>query len=116
MSQFLSHEETKPILTKYLAEKILQYNCDSAKLVIVSASGYTSSNSSLLFEDNNHEEGDTLLIRQAVLATQRNPNAQLMFFSPDTDVLVLAITNCDQLSQNSFITMVSGLIAIYPIW
>jgi len=46
------------------------------------------------FDLYRHEEADTLLIYQAVLASQRNPSdAQMVFFSPDTDVLVLVIAN-----------------------
>jgi len=71
-------------------------NSTSHKLVITSSSGHTTSNENLLFQDNNHKEADTLLIYQAVLVSQRNPpNAQMVFFSPNTDVLVLAIANYD---------------------
>ena len=94
MSRFLSHDKTK---ADYLAAKILEY-MGSSKLIITSASGYTRSNKDLVFEENNHKEADTLLIHQAVLASQQNPpDAQLAFFSPDTDVLVLVtptITSC----------------------
>ncbi len=68
MSRLLSHDKTKSDLIEYLAEKTLEYNTDSAKLIIMSASGSTKSNSVLSFEDNNHEEADTLLSHQAVLA------------------------------------------------
>jgi hypothetical protein len=45
----------------------------------------------LFFEGNNHEEADTLLIHHAVFVSRRNPSdAQIFFFSPDTDVLVSA--------------------------
>lgn len=70
MSRFLSHDKTKADLTEYLAAKTLEYNRASSKLIITSASGHTRSNKDLLFKDNNHEEADTLLIHQAVLATQ----------------------------------------------
>ena len=115
MNRFLSHDKTKSDLTKYLAEKTLEYNKDSSKLIVASASGWTRSNSELLFEDNNHEEADTLMM--AVLASQRNPHdAKLMFFSPDTDVLVLLIANYDLLLRNTSISMVSGVINVQPIW
>lgn len=70
MKRFLSHEQTKADLTEYLAEKTLEFNKDSPKLVIVCADGSAKSNSDLQFEDNNHEEADTLMIHQAVLATR----------------------------------------------
>ena len=85
MSHLLSHHQTKADLTDYLAVKTLDYSKESSKLVIISASGHTKSNSKLVFEDNNHEEADTLMIFQAVCATVRNrSNVQLTIFSPDT--------------------------------
>ena len=62
MNRFLSRDKTKDELTNYLAAMILEYNSTSHKLVITSSSGHTRSNEDLLFQDNNHEEADTLLI------------------------------------------------------
>lgn len=70
----------------------------------------------MTFEVNNHEEADTLMICLAASASQRSPGAQLVFFSPDTDVLVLAVANYDQLCKNTSISMVSGTLEIAPIW
>ena len=93
MSRFLSHDNSKADLTRYLASKTLEYDMESPKLIITSASGHTRSNKDLYFEDKNHEEADTLLIHQAVLASQRNPShSQLVFISADTDVLVLVLS------------------------
>lgn len=117
LSRFLSHDKTKSDLTEYLANKTLEYNKRSSKLIITSASGITRSNKDLVFEENNHEEADTLLIHQAVLASQRNPHdAQLVFFSPDTDVLVLVTANYDLLLKNTSISMASGVVQIEPLW
>lgn len=117
MSKFLSHDKTKADLTDYLAAKTLEYNIVSHKLVITSSSGHTRSNKGLLFQENNHEEADTLLIYQAVLASQRNPSdAQMVFFSPDTDVLVLVIANYEHMLKNTSISMASGVMEIEPIW
>jgi len=44
MSRFLSHERTKADLANYLANKTLEYNRYSDKVIVVSASGLTSSN------------------------------------------------------------------------
>lgn len=113
MSRFLSHDKTKADLTKYLAAKIIEYNSTSHKLVITSSSGYTRSNEDLHFPDNNHEEADTLLIYQAILASERNPpDAQMVVFSPDTDVLVLFIANYDLMLMNTSISMASGVMKI----
>ena len=90
MSRFLLHDKTKADLTNHLAAKTLEYNSTlycTKKLVITSSSGHTRSNKDLVFQDNNHEEADTLFIYQAVLASQRNPpDAKMVFFSPDTDI------------------------------
>ena len=89
----------------------------TTKLIVTSASGHTRSNKDLLFEDNNHEEADTLLIHQAALASQRNPpDAQLVFFSPDTDVLVLVTANYDVLLKNTSISVAYGVVQIELLW
>ncbi|KAH3897266.1 hypothetical protein DPMN_021453 [Dreissena polymorpha] len=62
------------------------------------------------FDSNNHEEADTLMISLAAAASQRCPKAQLVFFTPDTDVLVLAIAAYDKLCKNTSMTMVSGTV------
>lgn len=116
MNRFLSHDKTKADLTNYLAAKTLEYNNSSPKLVITCSSGHTRSNKDLVFDYNNHEEADTLLIYQAVLASKRNsPDAKIVFFSPDTDVLVLVIANYDLMLKNTWISMVSGVMEIEPI-
>ena len=116
IKRFLSHDKTKADLADYLAMKVLSYNTDSPKLVITSSSGYTKSNGSIEFEDNNHEEADTLMIHHAVLSSRRNPaNARIVIFSPDTDVLVLAVANHHLLLRNTSVSMVSGVIGVEPI-
>ena len=47
------------------------------------------------FEDN-FEEADTLMICLAIAASQHCPDAELAFFTPDTDVMVLPIANDDK--------------------
>ena len=54
---------------EYPAMKVLTYNTDSPNLVITLSSGYTRSNVSVEFEDNNHEEADTPMIHHAVLSS-----------------------------------------------
>ena len=103
-------------MTEYLAEKTLDYNKDSSKLIITSAAGVTRSNRAVgPFPDNNHEEADTLMICLGVSATERNSeDAQMTFFSPDTDVLVLIIANYDRLPKNTSISMASSVQQIEP--
>lgn len=69
LSKFLSCDKTKSDLTKYLADKTLEYNKVSSKLIITSTFGVTRINKDLVFVENNHEEADTLLIHRGVLAS-----------------------------------------------
>ena len=116
LKRFMSHDKTKSDLTGYLAKAILDYRRDSPQLVITSALGHTRSNRNLHFEDNNHEEADTLMICLAVEASRRSPDAQLVCFTPDTDVLVLAVAHYDKLCRRTSLSMVSGTVDIGPIW
>jgi len=62
------------------------------------------------------EHHDTLTICLAAAASQRCPEARMVLFSPDTDVLVLAVAHYDKLCRNTAILMVSGILEIGPIW
>ena len=56
------------------------------------------------------------MIHHAVLSSHRNPaNARTVIFSPDTDVLVLAVANNHLLLRNTSVSMVSGVIDGEPI-
>ena len=112
MGRFLSHEKTKTDLTEYFAQAVLKNNAISQTLFITSTSGHTRSNRCMQFEENNHEEADTLMICLAAAASQRCPEAQMVFFSPDTDVLVLAVAHYDKLCKHTAICMVSGTLEI----
>ena len=51
-----------------------------------------------------------------MLSSRRNPaNARIVIFSPDTDVLVLAVANNHLLLRNTSVSMVSGFIDVEPI-
>ena len=104
MGRFLSHEKTKADLTEYLARTVIENNINSQKLVITSASGCTRS------------KRDMQLICGAAASSQRCPEARLVFFSPDTDVLVLAVAHYDKLCKDTAICMASGTLEIEPIW
>jgi len=100
----------------YLAQATHNCKTDSPQLFITSAAGQTRSNRDLTFKENNHEEANTIMICLADEASQRCPNAELVFFTPDTDVLVLVIGHYEKLCKKSSISMVSGVIDIQPIW
>ena len=109
---YVGHKHIKLLCSKvfFVTQQVSKNRCGPSPQC-------TKSNRQLYFEDNNHEEADTLLIHQAVLASCRNPpDAKLMFFSPDTDMLVLVIANYDILLRNTSISMVSGVVEVNPIW
>ena len=102
IARFLSHEKSKADLTDYLAKAILDYKRNRFSY----SSQHTRSNGNLHVEDNNYEEADTLMICLAAKASQRCPNAQLVFFSPDIDILVLAVTHYEKLCKKTSIFQV----------
>ena len=55
------------------------------------------------------------MICLAAAASQHCPKERIVFFSPDTDVLVLAVANYEKLCKNTAICMVSGTLEIVPI-
>ena len=117
LSRFLSHDQTKSDLAMYLAKGTLQHNMHSSKCVIVSASGKTSSNMQMQFDDNNHEEAGTLMIHLAIDSSSRNPpDSTITFFSPDTDVFILVLANYHCLVKDTFVSLASGVVEIRPIW
>lgn len=115
MKRFLSHQKTKRDLTLYLYNAILKHNMDSSKLVVASAGGTTRCNKQhLQFQNNNHEEADTLMVCLAATAAQRCPDAQLIFFSPDTDVLVLVTSHFPILCKNTTVSVASNEVHVVP--
>ena len=94
----------------------IEYNIESLKMIITSVSRYTRRNKYLVFEDNTLE-ADRLLFNKAVLTSKRNPtHSQLVFYSIDTDVLVLAIENYNFLLTNKRVSLTSGVVHIGSIW
>jgi len=69
------------------------------------------------FTDNNHDEADMLMICLGVSATERYPvDAQMTFFSSDTDFPYLIIANYDRLQKNTSISKASSVQQIEPLW
>ena len=52
----------------------------------------------------------------AVAVSQQCADGELVFFSHDTDVLVLVLANYDRLCRRTEVAMKSGLVEIEPIW
>ena len=56
------------------------------------------------------------MIHHVVLSSRRNPaNARIVIFSPDNNVLVLAVANHHLLIRNTSVAMASGVIDVEPI-
>ena len=56
------------------------------------------------------------MIHHAVLSSRRNPaNARIVIFSPDNNVLILAVANHHILIRNTSVAMASGVIDVEPI-
>ena len=56
------------------------------------------------------------MIHYAVLSPRRNPaNARIVIFSPDNNVLVLAVAYHHLLIRNTSVAIVSGVIDVEPI-
>lgn len=103
--KLLSHEKTKDELSNFLAEQFLKNAAYTGQDVVVAwrqiAKG-TNECASLL--SSTHEEADAKIILHAIEAKKAGV-IELDIFSPDTDVLVLALSKYTSLPQNTkFIT------------
>ena len=118
MEKLLSADKTKQDLTEYLSGKVLQYGKDVDKILYVSCDGKTQSNKKQEpVSMNNHEGADTLMIYHAVCASRMYPNAEeICIFSPDTDVLIIAISKYPKLAANIYLNMKSGKVPVEPIY
>ncbi len=91
-NSFLSSSTTKDMLTLYLAQKIIENptvpTTTVTRLGVLSSSTMSSINPDL---QATHEEADTLLILCA--AEVHKSGIPVHIYSPDTDVLVLALTS-----------------------
>ena len=86
------------------------------ELVITLASGHTRSNRNLRFEDYNLKEADTLTVCLAADASRQFPDAQLVFFTPDTYLLVLVLAHYHKLCQRTSSSVLLGTVDVGPIW
>jgi hypothetical protein len=106
LKKLLSHTETKDEITVAFSEALIAAGRREKKNVTVSFRGEALS--TFMNADrlrSTHEEADTKLILHAVDAAQRGAT-RIRIFSPDTDVLVLAIRRVPMLPENTaFVTM-----------
>jgi len=112
-------KKTKADLTEYLAKAVLKKNANSQQLAShqQQATQEATETCTLRIPNiTNHEKADTLMICLAAAASQQCLEARVVFFSSDTDVLVLAVAHYNKLCRNTAISMVSGSLEIGPIW
>ena len=109
--KFLSHVKTKNKLTIYLAEKAITNFENVNGGYAVSYTTKCISNLEDFAEEmmtQDHEEADTLLLLHAVDVWARNPVTELLIYSPDTEVFLLAIDKCPILCANTAFKTGSG--------
>ena len=101
------HVKTKDSLTAYIAEKILRHGSVNDKKVVVAWRDKAKSCHRIVNLNSSQEEADTKLMLHAVEATSYGAST-LDIFSPDTDVLVLAIRRYPKLLALSSMVVGAG--------
>ena len=107
VKKLLGHVKTKDSLTAYIAEKILQHGSVNDKKVVVAWRDKAKSCHRIVNLNSSQEEADTKLMLHAVEATSYGAST-LDIFSPDTDVLVLAIRRYPMLLALSSMVVGAG--------
>ena len=117
-SAFLGSSKTKDLLTIYLAQKLVQ-KC-TTPVTTVTRLGILSNHMATNTVDfgSNQEEADTLIILYEAKIHKLGTPVHL--YSPDTDVLVLALSALPHLGDNATMIMGTGLnrhfIPLLPIY
>ena len=102
MKKLLSHPDTKDELSAYISEKVFHHAGErNVNLVVTWREEIASTHCDLGFLKSTQEEADTKMILHAVNAKERGAN-RLFFFTPDTDVLILAVRRWPELPSQSF--------------
>ena len=102
MKKLLSHPDTKDELSAYISEKVFHHVGErNVNLVVAWREEIASTHCDLGFLKSTQEEADTKMILHAVNAKDRGAN-RLFFFTPDTDVLILAVRRWPELPSQSF--------------
>ena len=105
MKQLLSHSSTKDELTAYLAPEVLHHAADNGKCIVVAWRNKAETSHREVNLGSSQEEADTKLLLHAVHATNEGARS-VRIYSPDTDVLVLAIRRYPNLAEDT--CMVTG--------
>lgn len=101
MKKLLSHSHTKDELSACISQKVI-YPAEgkNINLVVAWRTEVASTHCDLGFLKSTQEEADPKMILHAVKATERGAN-RLFIFTPDTDVLVLAVRRWPKLPSQS---------------
>ncbi len=104
---FLCSTKTNDLLTIYLARKIVQ-TCQSfvTTSTHLGIQSYRASGDYVIRAKSMHEEADTSIIYYAAELHQKNLSVHI--YSPDTDVMVLALAKIQDLGDNTVIIMESS--------
>ena len=105
MKRLLAHMSTKAELMQYLASKTLEKGRQNGLHVVVAwISKCRATHKDVAYLDSDQEEADTKILLHAVDATATGAKS-IKIFSPDTDLLVLALSRYSELCvDTSFVT------------
>ena len=105
LKKLISHTKTKAELTAFLAQKVMERGEAKGKTVVVAwATECKATYKDVSRLQSDHGEADTKIIFHALDATADGAT-ELSIYSPDTDVLVLAIRSYSEMYPNtSFVT------------
>ena len=105
MKRLLAHVSSKDALSAYLATKLLDHAAKNDKCLVVAwQNKANATHREVSHLASSQEEADTKIILHSVYATI-NGASSIDIYSPDTDVLVLAIRRYPRLCPNTnFIT------------
>ena len=117
-NNFFNSNKTKDLLTLYLAQYLIE-NCKCIVTTVTRLGVHTNDQSLNIIPLHSEQvEADTMLIFYA--AEVHKIGQSIHIYSPDTDVLVLALSSMPALGNDAGIIMGTGtnrrLIKIYPIY
>lgn len=119
LRKLLSHEKTKDELTKFLADYVIKYGTEHKKNFVVSwqeNAAATHTDATML--QTTQEEADTKILLHAAFVAQKGINT-LHIYSPDSDVMILALRRYPLLPPDTGIYLGQGMkrfVSLRPIY
>lgn len=107
LKNLLAHVKTKGELTAFFSREILRLAHNEHQHYIISWANNVKASSNTKIIDvsdliNDHEEADTKIILHGAFVARKSPSSHIHIFSPDTDVFILALSNYEKLTENTF--------------